>query len=911
MIVRVFAITTIFIVVVMGAGLGFSLAETANIKNEENFQRFVPALPTKILDMNGTVITEFSADEKRELITLNALPRHLIDAVLTREDAEFYSHKGFSVRGIVRAAVGQITGRNRGGGSTITQQLAGALGYVDRTEISIARKIKEIWWAVQLERRFTKDEILEMYLNYTFMGAGTYGVEAASKYYFGHSARDITLAEAAVLVVQLSAPTRYNPLDNPNVAMERQRQVLDRMVERGHATKEEAQSSFDEYWANYDYTRASTTAYYHREDKAPWFSEYVRRELDGLMYGTRDYYRDGYTVYTTLDLRHQEAAVNYMNQGIAKANALFAESQRSRLITAERTWAPIVNLLTLCFGLDEIHNMSGEQIKEKAQARYTKVINPVVDMAALMFGISELKPLTNTAFADLKGVMEQNVVEGALISIENETGYITAIVGGSKFDESNQLIRATQAKVMPGSAFKPLYYSAAIDSKRFNPSSLLYDIPTVFGSDENGSFYVPYNYNGAWNGPILLYSALARSLNIPALKILDAVGFDAAIDRSAALLGITSLEEKRKTFPRVYPLGLGIISVSPVQMARAYAIFGNQGRAVTPIAIRSIEDRNGRVVIDPEREVRFNQRRMGNAMQVVSPQNAYVMTGLLKKTVEMTGGLLVGQRQKFIFADENGRRYSIPAAGKTGTAQNWSDAWAIGYTPYYTTAIWFGFDKPGNSLGFNVTGSTLAGPVWGDYMRDIHQGLPAKDFVRPSSGITDVTVCAKSGLLPTSACNEGMVTLPFFADARPVQYCDLHGGSKFTDEVNLRSIFQNTISLDEDTLLGSLTMPVLPQEFMIDPGPNRRDTETANPQREGESPLDASQPPQSGGAGTAGGPDAAAAGANSASAVDGASGAGGAGNANGGSNANNEGREEGAAVPDYGLEFPDFNPLLE
>jgi len=802
---------TIVCAIIMGIGLGFSLAETTNIKNQENFVEFAPALPSKILDINGTLITEFSAEEKRELVSLSVLPRHLIHAALAREDPQFYSHRGFSVRGIIRAAFGKIIGRELGGGSTITQQVAGTL-YTDRTEKSIRRKIKELWWALQMERRYTKNEILEIYLNYMYMGPGTYGVEASSKYFFGHSAREITLAEAALLVIQLSSPSRYNPLDNPNTAMNRQRYVLDRMIEFGYTTREEADASFAEYWDNYDYTRASMSAYYHREDKAPWFSEYVRRELESMLYGSMDYYRDGYVVHTTLDLRHQEAAEKFMAEGLAKANKEFARNRGKSNVQAERTYVPIVDLLTLCFDLRDIHSTSSAQNEQKSLSRYTKTINPIVDMAALAFGINDLKIATNMGFGNLKVSTEQNVVEGALISIENQTGYITAIVGGSHYDESNQLIRATQGNIQPGSSFKPLYYSAAIDSKKLTAASLIYDVPIVF-HNEDGTPYIPLNFRGEWKGSVLLYDALSHSMNVPSLRVLDTIGFDAAIERAAALLGITNPEQIRNTFPRVYPLGLGIISSSPLRMARAFAIFGNQGREVTPIAIRSVEDRNGRVVLDVERDLRLQQRRAGNA-QVISPQNAYIMSRILEKTVE-EGSLAngAGWGAKFTFKDENGKSFRMPVAGKTGTPQNWSDAWAVGYSSYYTTAVWFGFDKPGNSLGVELTGSTLAGPVWGNYMREIHQGLVRRDFARPASGIMDVTVCAKSGLLKTHSCNEGEVTLPFLAGTQPTQTCDQHGGKSTIVHDPMRP---DTLGIDDRVLLGSLKMPTLPADLFPD-----------------------------------------------------------------------------------------------
>jgi penicillin-binding protein 1A len=829
--IRILAAVIVALAVVIGIGLGWSLAETSNIKNQENFMDFAPALPTKILDINGNPVTEFSADEKREMVSLNELPRHLIYAVLAREDPDFYNHKGFSIRGISRAAVGRLLRKNWGGGSTITQQVAGTL-YTDRSEITLSRKIRELWWAFQMERRYTKNEILEIYLNYMIMGPGVYGVEAASQYFFGHSAREITLAEAALLVIQLSSPTRFNPLNNPNQAMDRQRVVLDRMIEFGYATRDEADASFNEYWDNYDYTRASTAAYFNREDAAPWFSEYVRRELDGMMYGTMDYYRDGYTVHTTLNLSHQAAAEKFMAQGLATANAGYAKSAGTSNAQAERTYIPIVELLSLCFDLEDIHSTATSQGEQKAMNRYTKVINPVVDLAALAFGISDLKPLTNTGFANLKTNTEQNVVEGALISIENETGYITAIVGGSKYDESNQVIRATQGSLQPGSSFKPLYYSAAIDSRKWTPTTKINDSPIVF-HNEDGTPYIPLNFKGEWKGNVLLYDALAQSMNVPSLQVLDSIGFDAAIDRAAALLGYTDPDDIRRRFARVYPLGLGIISTSPLKMARAFAIFANQGREVIPIAIRSVEDRSGRVVLDVERDIRLEQRRKGNGIQIISPQNAYIMVSMLKKTVET--GTLHGPSlnasenwsYKFTFRDENGKSFRMPMAGKTGTPQNWSDAWTVGFSPYYTTAIWFGFDKPGNSLGVNLTGSTLAGPVWADYMREIHKGLAFRDFVRPVSGIVDVTVCAKSGLLKTAACSEGDVTLPFLEGTQPARYCDVHGNTG-TLESSITRMAADTFVIDDEDLLGSLPMPTLPPELMRELNANSGRNMTAN-----------------------------------------------------------------------------------
>ncbi|MCL2800650.1 MAG: PBP1A family penicillin-binding protein [Treponema sp.] len=805
LIAKIIAVFTVIIIIVIGIGLGLALAETANISNNENFTEFAPALPTRLLDINGNLITEFASNEKRELVPLSELPRHLIHAVLAREDPDFYNHRGFSFRAIARAVWGQITpGPGSGGGSTITQQVAGSL-YTNRAERTIKRKLKELWWAFQMERRYTKNEILEIYLNYVPMGPDTYGAETASRYFFNKSARDIDVAESAVLAVLLSGPNRFDPIRNPNLAKDRQRFVLDRMIQFGYLSKEEADASYNNFWDNFDYTRAASSAYLSREDKAPWFSEYVRRELDNMMYGRMDLYRDGYIVHTTLNLQHQAAADKYMAEGLVNANREFAAVNRRGNSSVVRSIMPVVDLLTLSFNMSDLRVTTANQNQFRANSRYIRTINPIVEMAALAFGVDDLKDITGPAFAQLRENSEQNVVEGALISIENDTGYITAIVGGSKYEESNQLIRATQASIQPGSAFKSLYYSAALDTRHYTAGTLIYDIPMAF-NNEDGTLYVPQNYGGLWRGPVLLYSALALSLNIPSLKILETIGFDAAINRSALLLDITEPAQIRRIFPRYYPLGLGISSVSPLRMARAFAVFANQGRVVTPIAIREVQDRNGKVVFDVERDVRERQARMANNGQLISPQNAFVMTRIMEFS-GTSGTMAGGVRERFNFVDNEGRAFRMPVAGKTGTTQNWADAWVVGYSPYYTTAVWFGFDRPGNSLGTAQTGAQLSSPVWGDFMRDIHRGLPQRNFSRPS-GVVDAAVCRSSGLLATEACGGG-IFLPFISGTVPAR-CDHNNISRGpSTTINWDGGWGgSSVNVDID-----FVMPVLPEGF--------------------------------------------------------------------------------------------------
>lgn len=764
----------LFFAIIFGLATGWTVSETINIKNSEFITEFETALPTKLLDINGELITEFTSDEKREIIAYNDLPQHMKDALITREDRIFFSHKGFSSKAVLRAVVGKLTGRSLGGGSTLTQQIAGTL-YCDRSDMSITRKIKELWWAIQMERRYSKNEILELYLNKIYFGGGTYGVNAASKYYFGHDATKITPAESAILVIQLSNPAFYNPFDHPNRAMDRQQDVLKSMVAAGYITEEIATESYENYWADFDYTRTSSSAYLMRDDKAPWFSEYVRRELGNMIYGSDDIYTSGFTVNTTLNLAHQQVAQKVMEKYIDLANYRYQQDHSSKSTLADSQYIPLTEMLALLFDVPGL-KISEQRSEFVANSTFVKQITPVLDVVSLMTGTDKLKVnIINRAIALSKQEEEKTTVEGTMIALDHENGYIDALVGGSKFDSENQFIRATQAKVQPGSAFKPLYYSAAIDSKKFTPTTLISDTPVVFHTAD-GKPYIPLNFKGEWEGDVTVYRALTRSMNIPSLKVLDGIGFDAAIERAVSLLGITKEELPSRAFIPGYPIGLGVGSVRPIEMARAYAIFANGGKEVTPIAIRTVENKNGDVILNPELELRREQAAKGNKIQVISPQTAYVMVKLLEQTVN-NGGTLSAQSWKFDYTGANGRPYRMPAGGKTGTTQNWADAWTCGFTPYYSAAFWFGFDKQGQSLGLRITGATLAGYAWADYFREIHRDLPSKEFTKPLEGIVELTVCSVSGKLLTEGCGDHKTTQVYLEGTQPTEFCTVHNST--------------------------------------------------------------------------------------------------------------------------------------
>lgn len=819
----VFVFGLFFCAIFFGAGLGLALSNTKFIKDNEQFTEFSTSLPTKLLDINGELITELASEEKREIISIRDLPQCMLDALITREDRLFYSHHGYSVKALFRAVFGKLTGMSLGGGSTLTQQIAGTL-FCDRTDMSIRRKLKELWWAIQMERRYTKDEILELYLNKIYFGGGTYGVRAASKYYFGHDATEITPAEAAILVIQLSNPAFYNPFEYPNRAMDRQKDVLNTMVSAGYISKEQADESFDDYWADFDYTRTATAAVFNHDDNAPWFSEYVRRELGNLIYGTEDIYSSGFTVNTTLNLKNQAVAQDVMDRYIRYANRTYQRSTGERTNQAFSVYTPMTELLALTFNLNSL-KVSEQRNEAISKATYTSQINPVMDVMSLMFGVDSLKlGIVNKANQQAKVKVSKTTIEGTMIALENDTGYITSLVGGSKFDSENQFIRAVQAKLQPGSAFKPLYYSAAIDSRNFTPTSIISDTPVVFHTAD-GKPYIPQNFRGEWKGDVELWYALAHSMNIPSLKVLDGIGFEAGINRSIALLGIPKEEVPYRGFVPGYPIGLGVCSVRPIELARAYSVFANGGKEVTPIAIRSVEDKNGNVILNPEKEVRTALQAKGAAAQVISPQTAFIMTELLQNTVR--SGSLAGPSSngnKLRYRDSNGRLYKIPAAGKTGTTQNWADAWAVGFTPYYTSVFWFGFDKPGQSLGLQLTGSTLSGYPWADYMKKVHNGLPMKEFSKPTTGVIEATVCSVSGGILTPECGNHKVTAWYLEGTQPTQVCSVHstanssrtiGIYRLEKELYKAGFASELIIRDNSTLSFNLDKPLQSGDFGV------------------------------------------------------------------------------------------------
>ncbi|WP_083963617.1 penicillin-binding protein 1A [Spirochaeta cellobiosiphila] len=757
---------TIFSAIFIGSLLGWALGSSQNIQNSEKFGQSNPALPTQILDINGNLITEFFSDEKREIVPITQLPDNLVKSLVTREDQNFFKHSGFDIMGFSRALANIILGRYVSGGSTLSQQLAGNM-YADRTKLTITRKVRELWWAFQLERKLSKWEILENYVNKMYFGHSTYGVEAASQFFFKHSARSLSLAESAMLVIQLVRPELYSPIKRPNSAKKIQHILLEQTVAAGLYSQEYVDQSFEEYWTNYDWQRDSTaTAFFEREDQSPYFSEYIRGELDNIIYGAQDIYKDGYIVHTTLNLDYQRQAEEIMSRRIKEVNNQYQRETFHKMDFVNDEYVPIVDLLSLVYNINDIR-VAGAKNKAKARQHFKEDLTPTLDILATVFGMTDIKDVAIRSVYQSRQDSKKNEVEGALITLDNRTGYILAMVGGSKFDTLNQFNRAVQGKMQPGSSFKPLYYSAAISSRKYTPATRIEDKPIVFYNDD-GSWYTPLNYKGEWEGSVLLRQALAHSMNVPAVQVLDGIGFDAAINRASRMLGITDPEEIARVFPRKYPLALGVISVSPLQMARAYATFPNQGMEVDPLSIRYVEDREGNIIVSPEKELREQQKSRGKSLQIMTPQEAYIMVSILKTTVK-EGTLRWATHDYLTYPYYKGYKTGLPMpmAGKTGTTQNWSAAWTVGFSPYVTTAIWFGFDKSGSSLGLYLTGATAAGPTWAEYMRSIHQELEPVDFPRPENGLVEVNIDSETGMRPTEYSKGKVIKEIFLSGTEP------------------------------------------------------------------------------------------------------------------------------------------------
>tara|TARA_B000000532_G_scaffold26085_1_gene17824 strand:+ start:2386 stop:4509 length:2124 start_codon:yes stop_codon:yes gene_type:complete len=689
------------IVATLGAvvviALIFQLAQ--NLPSLDQLENYDPDLITRIYSSDGEVLDELFF-EKRIFVSLDQIPNNMKNAVIASEDRRFYDHWGIDSKSILRAVVVNII--NLGyeqGFSSLTQQVARTLYDTIGFRKTITRKIKEIITAIQIERTYTKDEILEMYLNNVHFGHGTYGVQVAAKRYFQKDVSLLTLGESAMLVGILPAPARFSPITHPERAHYKRNVVLRVMRDEKFINKE----MFLEARA----IERENVLVDQVKGVAPYFTEYVRRtmEKEDDQLGV-NIYRDGLKIYTTLDTRLQTVAEKSLNDAI-KNNQ---NKLNARLFNNE---------------------------EEFSQLAYLGIF-PEDTVKMMMQGDSAL-------YKDLRNKL---LVQGAFVALDPNSGAILAMVGGRP-DYHDQYNRAVQAKRQPGSVFKPIVYTTAIDNG-YPVSKQLLNQPLVLrvlNSEGEWEKWMPRNYDGSTSGLTSLREGIRKSVNLVAVRIVKELVPASEVTSTASRMGITT------EIRAVDAIALGTSEVYLLDMVNAYSAFSNKGLLNQPFGITRVEDRYGNVIKEyfPIRE------------EVLREESAYVMTSMLQTVLDKgTGG---SARWKYNFYH--------PAGGKTGTTQNWTDAWFVGFSKQIAAGVWMGVDDPRVSLGEGQDGSKAALPAWASFMAEAHDTLGYRrvNFDRPD-GVIDYTICSTTKDRPTNLCPTEKEI--FIKGTEPSQVCKTH-----------------------------------------------------------------------------------------------------------------------------------------
>jgi len=760
---------TIIAGIIAGIIIAFIVIVVIDFYRVKGLANFQPNITTKIYDKNNVLVSELFR-QKREVVPFDKIPKHLIHAFIAIEDNEFYDHYGINIKGIVRAFfINVFSGRIRQGGSTITQQLSKIL--LTERERSIYRKIKEAFIALMMEMSYSKDQILSFYLNQIFLGHGAYGVESASRFYFQKHVWELDLAECALLASLPSAPNRLSPIRHPQRSMERHRVVLARMVDMGYITIPQAEAAYTRFWPEYldqiNDLPPSYNTWSARLDKAPWFTEHIRRILV-KKYGEETVYEKGLLVYTTLDVKKQIAAQKLMKDALRRQSSVSGSLLYRNEDYFVDNFTETVEMFSLLFDITRFRK-SGSREAMKVNNYIQEHTVDELEILNFFWGMNNVGKLIEDYRKSFSDERESQTVEGCLISIDHRTGFIEAMVGGSEFSSINQLNRVMQSKRQPGSAIKPLLYAAAIDAGNFSPASTVMDSPIVYLDSEGGD-WIPENYHSQYQGLVRLRTALALSINVVSIRLAEALGIDTVMQYFAKLLQFDKAEMKQR-IPRNLSIAIGSFEVTPLELARAYAIIANGGKNVIPFSIRQIKDRDGKVLENIEEKIKkkIREQEEKGTIQIIKPTTAQIMISMLKSVIsEGTAG-----------AAGIGR----PVGGKTGTTNNWRDAWFVGFTPQLTTCVWIGYDSLGLSLGIGQAAGGVAAPVWGQYMRLAMQEEPVMDF--PAFGaVEEHRVCSRSGLNPSGSCTQTYNEI-FPAGTVPTETCTLC--SNFQQSVNFSS----------------------------------------------------------------------------------------------------------------------------
>jgi penicillin-binding protein 1A len=689
----------------LGAGICFLKAMYDSIPSFSQLQSIEPPLASKMLGFDGSLVHEFSI-ERRTWVPLDKIPTDLQHAVIAIEDRRFFSHWGIDIKRIFGAfAADLLRGHIAQGGSTITQQLARNV-YLTSHQ-SVIRKIREALTAIKLESSYTKTEILEFYLNQVYLGAGVYGMQAAAQQYFSKDAAALNLNECAALGGIIQLPEYYRPDREKN---------LERATERRNAVLKAMRDMRFIDPAEYSAATASPLAANPRKDDArsgAYFIDAVRQYIC-QKYGDDKLYNGGLVIYSTMD-------------PVAQAEAEKASAEN------------LVHLQKICNSMYLTYSNAPKKLgirRDTFMAHFDSIYKA---------RSSEITGLPDSA--------RLRIAQTATVALEAHTGEVRVLIGGRSFDES-KFNRAMQAYRQPGSAFKPFVYTAAMDNG-MTPVTVILDQPVTLNTPEGE--WRPANYDGVFNGPMTIKSALARSINLVAVQVLMQVTPEKVVEY-AHKMGISN------SLGAVPALAIGACEVLPIEIITAYSTFPNGGILVTPYFIKKICDKNGRIL-----EENLPKRR-----EAISPQTAFIMADMMSRVVCCGTAATIPALG-----------FTRPAAGKTGTTNDFSDAWFIGYTPQIVCGVWVGVDER-RSLGSGVTGSVGAIPVWVPVMTSLHRNLPVESFSKPG-GVSRYDICTVSHKLATPSCPE--VTQDYLIDNSLTETCDIHVGKGIRRSSDTHQLF--------------------------------------------------------------------------------------------------------------------------
>ncbi len=738
-------------------------------------KNYKPNLITEVYDDDGKLISEFYI-ERRVLLPLNKIPPLMKLATLAVEDDQFYKHKGFNFKRIIGALWSNIkAGGVVEGGSTITQQITKTMFLTP--ERTLFRKLREAVLAARIEENFSKDEILEIYLNQIYYGHSAYGVEAAALVYFGRHINELTLHEMAMIAALPRSPKRYSPYLSPENARSRRSHVLRRMESLGFITAAEAETASKSDFALKDRQ--------DRKNIAPYFAEYIRQYVEDK-YGSSGLYKGGLKVYTTLKLDFQEAAEYAVKEGLLEIDKRLGYRGplgNIKIVPGQGIdWKKVeeIELKNFPDGMENaeglktgnrvigtVTDVSAEKVfvnvrsgREPSES-IAKAVLYVQDMSwahkydhsldALSFlKVKNAKEVLKTGDVieakileekdkkgNLKLSLEQEpLVQGALLCIDPSTGFIRAMVGGYDFERS-KFNRAVQSQRQPGSAFKPIVYSASFE-KGFTPASIFIDSPVIF-EEKDEENWKPANFEERFYGPTTLRTALTHSRNVITIKLLQSMGVKHTLE-FARRLGIKSYLTPDLS------LALGTSGVTLLELTSAYGVFANKGIRAEPMAIKTISDKDGNIL----------EENKSPEEKAISEELSYITTNILQSVVREG----TGWRAKSL-----GR----PVAGKTGTTNNYMDAWFIGYTPDIVGGVWVGMDRD-EPIGKNETGARAASPIWVNFMERVLKKMPVKNFQVPT-GIVFAKIDKKTGLLATP--ETGDIALECFLDGtEPTEFSE-------------------------------------------------------------------------------------------------------------------------------------------